>query len=233
MECLKVINLIMVFHILQWNARSLVANGQEFKKVVADLEVRPDVMCIQETWLRPHLDFVISGYSSVRCDRIGTQGGGCITFIKDTLAYRRITVPNEYECIVIEMCSPRGNIKVVNFYNPCKKLSKQTFHEISESVDRREIWCGDFNAHNTLWGSDYTDTNGEVVEELIEERLLACLNDGRGTRVNVTRNSVSCIDLTLVSVNMSNLCEWNVKNDNNIGSDHFPILCSMNFDMYV
>lgn len=102
MECLKVINLIMVFHILQWNARSLVANGQEFKKVVADLEVRPDVMCIQETWLRPHLDFVISGYSSVRCDRIGKQGGGCITFIKDTLAYRKITVPNKYECIVIE-----------------------------------------------------------------------------------------------------------------------------------
>lgn len=106
----------------------------------------------------------------------------------------------------------------------------QTFHEISESVDSREIWCGDFNAHNTLWGSDHTGTNGEVVEELIEERSLSCLNDGRG---NVTRNSVSCIDLTLVSVNMSNLCEWNVKNNTNIGSDHFPILCSMNFDMYV
>lgn len=32
---------------------------------------------------------------------------------------------------------------------------------------------------------------------------------------------------------MSTLCEWNVKNNTNIGSDHFPILCSMNFDMYV
>lgn len=98
------ISFIMVFHILHWNARSLIANGQEFKKVVTDLEVRPDIMCIQKTWLRPHLDFVLPGYSSVRCDRIGKQGGGCVTFI--------------YECVVVEMCSPRGNIKVVNFYNP-------------------------------------------------------------------------------------------------------------------
>ncbi len=32
---------------------------------------------------------------------------------------------------------------------------------------------------------------------------------------------------------MSNICEWNVKNDTNIGSDHFPILCSLNFDPYI
>jgi len=231
MEYLKVIELVMVFHILHWNARSLISNGQEFKKVVSDMEVRPDVMCIQETWLRPQLDFVIPGYNSVRCDRIGKQGGGCVTFIKENLAHRRVTVPNEYECVVVEMYSPRGNIKVVNFYNPCKKLSMQTFHKISESVDSREIWCGDFNAHNTLWGSDHTDNNGEVVEEFIEERSLYCLNDGRGTRVDVIRNSVSCLDLTLV--NMSNICEWDIKNDTNIGSDHFPIICSMDFDMYI
>jgi len=74
------------------------------------------------------------------------------------------------------------------------------------------------NAHNTLWGSDHTDNNGEVVEEFIEERSLYCLNDGRGTRVDAIRNSVSCLDLTLVSVNMSNICEWDIKNDTNIGS---------------
>ncbi len=104
---------------------------------------------------------------------------------------------------------------------------------ISENVSRREIWYGDFNAHNTLWGSDHTDNNGEIVEELIEERSLVCLNNGSGTRVNVTRNTVSCLDLTLVSGNMSNICEWNVKNDTNIGSDHFLILCSLNFDVYM
>ncbi len=70
----------------------------------------------------------------------------------------------------------------------------QTFHIISENVSRRSIWCGDFNAYNTLWGSDHTDNNGEIVEELIE-RSLVYLNNGSGTRVNVTRNTVSCLDL--------------------------------------
>lgn len=42
-----------------------------------------------------------------------------------------------------------------------------------------------------------------------------------GTRVDVIRYTVSC----LVSKNMSNLWEWNVITDTNIGNYHFPILC--------
>lgn len=39
----------MVLIILQWNARSLIANGQEFKKYVENLKEKPNVICIQET----------------------------------------------------------------------------------------------------------------------------------------------------------------------------------------
>lgn len=233
MDCLKVINIITVFHIIQWNARSLLANGQEFKKIITDMDVVPDIICIQESWLRPHLEFVLPGYGSVRCDRIGSQGGGCVTFIKDTLAYRRINVQNEYECVVVDICSPRGNIKLVNFYNPCNKLSMQIFQDIIPSVNRREIWCGDFNAHNNLWGSNHTDKNGELVEELMDERSLVCINDGSGTRVDATRNLVSCLDLRLVSGNLSNSCEWKILNNINTGSDHYMILCTINFELHI
>ena len=34
--------------ILQWNARSLIANGQEFKGFIEELKDKPDVICIQE-----------------------------------------------------------------------------------------------------------------------------------------------------------------------------------------
>lgn len=54
----------------------------------------------------------------------------------------------------------------------------QIFQDIIPSVDRREIWCGDFNTHR----SDHIDKNG-VVEELMDERSPVCLNDGSGTRV--------------------------------------------------
>lgn len=35
--------------ILQWNARSLVANGQEFKNLTETIPEAPDVVCIHET----------------------------------------------------------------------------------------------------------------------------------------------------------------------------------------
>lgn len=48
--------------ILQWNARSLIANGQEFEGFIGDYSRTPYILCIQETWLKPMLDFVIRRY---------------------------------------------------------------------------------------------------------------------------------------------------------------------------
>lgn len=43
------------------------------------------------------------------------------------------------------------------------------------------IYCGDFNAHNTSWGSGNNES-GMVMEELMENKNLVCLNNGKGTR---------------------------------------------------
>lgn len=71
-----------MFYILQWNARSLIANGQEFKRFVAAFNDKPEIICVQESWLKPCLGFVIPGYESLRKDRYNRSGGGCATFIK-------------------------------------------------------------------------------------------------------------------------------------------------------
>ena len=39
-----IVEQIMVFLLLQWNARSLIANGQEFKRFIEEAEVRPDIV---------------------------------------------------------------------------------------------------------------------------------------------------------------------------------------------
>ena len=178
-----IVDLIMVFLLLQWNARSLIANGQVFKSFIEEAEDRPDIVCIQETWLRPHLDFIIPGYESVRSDRIESQGSGCATFVREGIAFRRISTITEIECVVIEICKADGNMVVVNLYNPCRALYPEMLDSIiKKQRNRKEIWCGDFNAHNNLWGSKHTDSNGEAVEELMDIRQLVCLNNGNGTR---------------------------------------------------
>ncbi len=114
MEDLRVIiNLVMVVHLLQWNARSLTANGQEFKRFVSESEVKLDIICIQETWLRAHLDFIIPGYESVRFDRDGSQGGGCATFVRDGISFKRIVTSTEIECVIIEVYKSDGNLIVI------------------------------------------------------------------------------------------------------------------------
>lgn len=93
----------MMILLMQWNARSLLANGQEFKKYIEELSSKPSVICIQETWLRPNLDFRLGGYDCVRCDRREGVGGGCVTFVRADIAFREIGIGNEHEYIVIEI----------------------------------------------------------------------------------------------------------------------------------
>lgn len=77
----------MVISILQWNARSLIANGQEFKKFILDLQDKSSVICIQETWLRAQWDFIIQGYTDIRNDREMGKGGGVATFVRDRTVF--------------------------------------------------------------------------------------------------------------------------------------------------
>uniref|UniRef100_A0AAQ4RRK9 Reverse transcriptase domain-containing protein n=1 Tax=Gasterosteus aculeatus aculeatus TaxID=481459 RepID=A0AAQ4RRK9_GASAC len=87
------------------------------------------------------------------------------------------------------------------------------------------IWCGDFNAHNEIWGSGHTDGNGAVVEEYMEGCGMVCVNEGGGTRVNIGKGTESCLDLMWVSAAMAGRCEWRVMRDSTVGSDHYPIVC--------
>jgi len=93
--------LIMVL-IIQWNARSLLANGQ-FKHFLNELDEKPDVVCVQETWLKPNLEFKLHGYTGIRRDRnTGEGGGGCAIFIKTEIPYRILEIGEEQEYIVME-----------------------------------------------------------------------------------------------------------------------------------
>lgn len=167
-----------MLRILQWNARSLCANGQEFKGYLSKMKEKPNVICIQETWLNSRLDFVLKGYVSVRRDREEGIGGGCVTFIKEGMPYRTLEKGVNLEYIVIEIWYGIKEYVIINFYNPCKKLTMDSMEEIKGLNEERVIWCGDFNAHNTLWGGIITDRNGMVIEEIIEKKNLVCMNDG-------------------------------------------------------
>ncbi len=97
------------------------------------------------------------------------------------------------------------------------------------------VWCGDFNAHSSLWGSAKTDNNGEIIEDMLDWGGLVCINDGSYTRREnmfslyqkfpISKGRHSVLDLTIVSESLAGKCEWKVLDHSTIGSEHFPI-CS-------
>lgn len=61
------------------------------------------MICIQETWLKKHFNFVIQGYVAVRRDRGVGNGGGVATFVQQGIGFRTVQVNKEFESLVVEV----------------------------------------------------------------------------------------------------------------------------------
>lgn len=66
----------------------------------------------------------------------------------------------------MEVWVERKKIVVINYYNPCKQLELNELERVEGHDSDNVIWCGDFNAHNTLWGGERTYNNGRTIEDL-------------------------------------------------------------------
>ncbi|XP_071746075.1 uncharacterized protein [Lepeophtheirus salmonis] len=67
-----------------------------------------------------------------------------------------------------------------------------------ECKQKQLLLAMDSNAHNHLWGSKYTDTRGETLENIIDENNLVVINEGNEP-IFVTQRASSTIDITLVN----------------------------------
>lgn len=86
------------------------------------LTVKPDIICVQETWLKPHVDFVLQGYTVIRQDRKNGSGGGCATVVKNGVQYRILKKDGANEFLVVGAWCKDKEIAVLNIYNPCQRL---------------------------------------------------------------------------------------------------------------
>ncbi len=121
--------ILITILILWWNARNFIANSQDFKQFIYSQKEKPDLVCIQESWLKPRLDFMINQYEAIRRDRVDGAGGGRVTFVKEGIPYRSIAIGTEMECAFTEVWAEKKMV-VINFYNPCRKLELNRLEEI-------------------------------------------------------------------------------------------------------
>lgn len=154
---------ISIFYIPQWNVQNLIAYGQELQRCVSIFKEKPDSF---GTILKPCLDFKIPGYERLRLETHDRSGGGCATFIKSEIQYRRTDKRSNLECLAVEVWINHSSLTVINFYNLCKCLVLSEFEEFMEYVKCPIVWV---NTDNPLWGSDSMNCNLVVVEEFLEK----------------------------------------------------------------
>jgi len=218
-------SILPTFVILKWNANGLTLHGDELKHYLSTTSNKPDIICIQETFLKPKRLFTLPGYNIERCDRPGAnQKGGLVTFIKAGISYTTKAPITNMECIQTEIQTATGNINIYNIYHapdsPIDKTAYRSLFNLNNS-----ILVGDFNAHSPLFGSNTRNEMGKLLETLIEEFQYESLNTGEGTYLKHNKGT-SPLDLTICSPDTASNCTWSVLK-NTFGSDHFPTITEM------
>lgn len=90
------------------------------------------------------------------------------------------------------------------------------------------ILCGDLNCHSTKWFCSNTTPKGKNLADLIEKFDLNILNSDIPTISNLNPNSISIIDLLIVSNDLSDKFNSLKINSDNLTSDHYPLKVTFN-----
>ena len=212
----------MAVRLLQWNANGILAHCQEFQQSLATHNF--DIICIQESFLKPDKDYCPTGYNSVRSDR-PTAKGGLVTFIRNGLIYTEARRPADMECQAVNVRTSLGTITVINVYvPPIHDDVPPPFDDLFQQ--NNTVIIGDMNARNRLWGSNTNDARGRALEDAIIAHGYVVLNTGVGT-YQTYRGSMTHIDVSLASSQLATKCRWATFN-NTMGSDHVPIIITIN-----
>lgn len=211
-------------NILQWNARSAVANKSSLEKALYEQNIH--IALISETWFKPGKFVNFPGYNVIREDREDGKAGVAI-FLKTDIYYKEnhsyYKIRNVQSCAVTVTYN-ENPLNIVSFYNsPTNNITSQEWFRFFESFHGSIILGGDSNCHHLAWGCSTSDTKGRSMLDAIDDANLILLNTGQPTLMrSIHHKNVSAIDLTLTSPDLGGLLEWKVLSDS-MGSNHFPI----------
>ena len=225
-------NFIQYFGLLflLWNARGIQANLLEFQNFV--FKKKPQVICITETWLRPSVRFQLKGYTVFRGDRFpdGGGGGGIAILVHNSLPAVENTTAmfpgGQMEVLSAKFKLKRGWVDVFTFYNPCLSIRSEEFDFYFAKGSRNSIFCGDLNAHHSLWSPDNRcrgNTTGRNLFDSLSENVGLSLLTPKGLRTYTDRwGNDSTLDLCFGTGSLC--CVDEVFQCDPIGGDHYPVI---------
>lgn len=184
-----------------------------------------DIICLNETFLKPKKRFLFKGYKIFRFDRPGTtDGGGVAILVREGISVADLG-GRDIDGVDIQKVEVQltGNkkLRVAAVYCPPDKLITDDVIDYLRA-DRGIVICGDLNAKHMDLGTRGTpNLNGEKVLGMIGQLNLKMLSKGEHTYTTRLGNKES-LDIFLASEDVARLVRG-VEVLPDIGSDHLPI----------
>ena len=225
------------FTILQFNANGIGNKQVELGDFLEWHKVK--VAVIQESKLTLNSRTPnIQNFTTVIKDRDQGQGGGLLTLIHKSINFsRRPDSPDtladpHLEELTIPAKLGNTDLIITNVYIPpassCIGGYNPSLGHLMMSTDT--LILGDFNAHYSSWYSSSTDTRGTMLESMVSGSNFGILNWDSPTRLPGNANP-SSPDVSLASTSLITSTNW--QTNTNLGSDHLPILISLQMDVTI
>ncbi|GFU02564.1 putative RNA-directed DNA polymerase from transposon X-element [Nephila pilipes] len=154
--------------ILSWNANGIRQKKDEFKHFIS--LHNPDIICMQETRLKPADNLNIANYITHRTDCITYAGGGTALLIKSSIPHHATVINTtliENTTITIERRNNSPITILSTYKSPSKPMSSQELSAIFRNRDNCII-IGDLNAKHITWNPCRNNKQGTDLYQFIQ-----------------------------------------------------------------
>jgi exonuclease III len=224
----------ITYNIFHWNCFSFKNKIQNFLFFLETFS--PDIVMLNETKLsetemRKLLDN--RNYKLLTKERANTKGGGVAMVIKNNIKTEQISLGDQLEnteYIALEL-EWKNNTKLclVAYYNPPDVVLRRDLFDLVHSRYENYVVCGDLNSKTLSTYCSSTNSNGEVLEEILTDLPCQVANDNSHTFFNYNQKTSDVLDLFIVSSllfcqtrNFATHKDWSME------SDHVPISLELN-----
>lgn len=156
--------------IIQLNVNSLISLKKRHEMDVFLNRVKPHIVLLNETKIRPKHQIQFRNYTFLRNDRLDNNGGGTGILIKQGIAHTVIPAPTSIrslETSIIEITSVNKSILIVAaYFTPNTNYSSLNTQDLTELLKLKThpnsyiVIGGDLNAKHTSWGNGTSNFSG-------------------------------------------------------------------------
>src|ERR1043165_5754420 len=126
----------MAIIIAHWNIRGIRANLYQLKNYLNQSKHLPDIICLQETFLKEKNQTpAFDNYNVIRKDNNKHSRGGLATMIKTGISFTLLDIDQikNFEILGIKIKTENGHLDIINTYiNPENKIAKIEIEKFSQ-----------------------------------------------------------------------------------------------------